>query len=230
MARRAGMTRAEWIAPRRLLGRSGAPARARLRALPLLPAAQPGARRPRHARLHVRAAPRLRRRPHRGDRQHDAQAAAGREAPARRRASSSRSATRRSSSRSPPASRSPRTRSTRGSRRFQAYGSTIGASVSGIVPHADRSAQPPRPARGGRRLPPDEARQLRRAGARARARRTRGSSSRFLLKRVGEPDRRELEDVPARRPVRARLRHGDRDRRCSRSPPASRRTTSRSSR
>src|SRR5207237_10299404 len=72
-------------AARRFLGWSRAPARARLRALPLLPAAESSADRARHARLHLRAATRLRRRPHRGNRQHDAEAAAGREAAARHR-------------------------------------------------------------------------------------------------------------------------------------------------
>ena len=72
--RRMGSTR--WLCERSRL-----PPSARLGPLPLLRPQQPRACGARHARLHVRAPPRVRRRSHRGDRQHHAQAAAGRKAP-----------------------------------------------------------------------------------------------------------------------------------------------------
>src|SRR5205085_10461155 len=71
--------------PRGLRRRHPPPARPRLRVLPLLLAPQPRARRARHARLHLRTAACLRRRPHRGDRQHDAEVPRRRQALARRR-------------------------------------------------------------------------------------------------------------------------------------------------
>ena len=100
------------VAARRLRRRRAVPAPARLGPVPLLRPPEPGARRARLARLHVRPAARVRRRPHRGDRQHDPEVAPGRQAVAWASASSSRSATRRSCSRSRPASRSRRRRST----------------------------------------------------------------------------------------------------------------------
>ena len=84
-----------------------------------------------HAGLHVRPAPRVRRRSHRGDRQHHAEAAPGRQAAARRRVLLLARATRRSCSRSSPASRSPPRRSNSSIPAFQDYGGYIGASVSG---------------------------------------------------------------------------------------------------
>ena len=118
-------------APVRLRRGGRCAARRRLGALRLLLGPLPGAGGPRGARVLVRAAARLRRRPHRGDRQHDAEAPRSRASAHSGSASSSRSATRRSSSRSPRASRSRRGRSSRTIPAFQSYGATVGAGVSG---------------------------------------------------------------------------------------------------
>ena len=107
------------------------PARRRLGAVRLLLRPLSGAGRPRGAGVLVRAAARLRRRPHRGDRQHDAEAAPAGQAPTRASASSSRSATRRSSSRSPRASRVAARTVKSHIPAFQSYGGYVGAGVSG---------------------------------------------------------------------------------------------------
>ena len=64
----------------RLRRRRAVPAPARLGTVPVLLPPQPGPGRSRLARLHVRTAARVRRRPHRGDRQHDPQVPPGRQA------------------------------------------------------------------------------------------------------------------------------------------------------
>ena len=227
LAGAAGMTPCRVEEARRLLGRSRAVARARLRPLPLLPAAQPGADGPRHARVHVRPAARVRRRPHRGDRQHDAEAPAGRQAPARHRLLLLAR---------PLDDRLLAHGRARGGRRDGALAAPVAADVRlddrrvrlGHVPLADRGAQPPRAARGRRRLPEHEARPLRRAEPRARARQP------GLPRRVSCSSASAAGSTRAGRCIRSASCSGSASTRrprsrCSPSPPASRRTMSRSS-
>ena len=204
------LTRAEWL---RLSGFGGAVALlhlARLGALPLLRPLEPGARRARHARVHLRAAARVRRRPHRGDRQHDAQVPAGGEAPARRRLL----LLARSLERRARAHRVARAR--RGEREgahpvVPALGRLRRRGRVRDVPLDHRDPQPARPARHRPRLPRDAHGQARRGAARAAPARPRPDVAPLHRPRR-EPHPQELADVPARRPVRARLRHRDRGR------------------
>ena len=100
---------------------------------------------------------------------------------------------------------------------FQDIGGYIGASVSGHVPDRHRPPQPRRAARHPWCVPADEARCLQRAEARGGAAEP-GSDEPLLPEARQRQDRRELEDVSARNPVRPRFRHSHRDR-----PPRDRR-------
>ena len=167
-------------------------------------------------RLHARAAPRARRRPHRGDRQHDAQAHGRRASGRSASGCSSRSGTRRSCScsrscsgsacgRWPGRSRDDELDAAHGHGRDRAVG-------LGRVPAADRRGQPQR-ARRHRAGVPGRASRGDRARPRSSpsARRSAGPMSR-VLGRFTRAVTRLVADVPARRAVRARLRHRDRGR------------------
>ena len=120
------------------------------------------------ARVHVRAAARVRRRPHRGDRQHDAQVPAGGEAAARRRLLLLARPLERRASRST-ASLAFGAASVKAQiPSFQHWGGYVGAGVSGTFLLDHRDPQPARPARHRPHLP--------RACAPARSTRS-GSSS-----------------------------------------------------
>ncbi len=195
---------------RRICRRRPVPPRPRLGTVPLLRAHQPGPRRSRLARLHLRPPARLRRRPHRRDRQHHPQAAAGREALDGRRLLLLARAL------------DDRVRPDGGARSRHDDGQLAHPRLPGSrrlhrrvrlrhLPDRDRDPQPDRAPRHPRRVPPDEARRLQRAEARGRAAEP-GPDEPLLPQARGRQDRHELEDVSARDPLRARLRHGHRDR------------------
>ena len=189
--------------------RPGAPRR-RVGALPLLLRPVPPARRPRPDGLPVRPAPRLRRRPHRGDRQHHPQAPRRGQAAGRRRVLLlARALDDRVLAGGWPSRWRARTVNSE-IPAFQEYGGYIGASVSGtflwiigilnliVLVDILRIFREMR----GRDVRPRAARE---PPARARA-------DEPLLRPVLPPDRPQLADVPARAALRPRVRHGHRGR------------------
>ena len=191
-------------APGRFLRRGRLAPRRRLGALPLLLARQSRARRSRHACVHLRPAARVRRRPHRGDRQHDAEVPPGRQALARRRVLL---LARALDDRALPRHRARARRLDRqlahprlpGLRRLHRRERVRN------VPLDHRHPQPDRAHRHRAHLPAHEAGLVQRGGARGAAARSRHDEP--LPGPLRAQDQGELADVPARDALRPRLRH-----------------------
>ena len=174
---RASMDRKQWRQVRWMFASILLAPRHRLRHLPRLrgPRALQG---PRHrrlgARVHARPAPRLRRRPHLGHRQHHSEAHERGQEAASASATSSRSATRRSWWPSGRASSSPRRPSTPPSRNngsgLEQFGGDLRNDRLRVVPLSDRRPEHHHPGRHHQSVPDDAPGRLRRSRARAATR------------------------------------------------------------